>query len=338
MTEKQLTKLLERFAPMVRDAVLAAIREMRDTAILSQVVELIERGDERAVLRALGLNPALFNGYYIAMTQAFEAGGIAMIAGLPKYVEGADGIKTVTRFNVRDRDAEQWLQQRSSSMITSIENDARIAVREAMQSGLREGRNPRSVALDLIGRFNRETGHREGGMVGLSDNQIEWVRSVREKLRTLDPSYFEMGLRYKRGDGIVERAIASGKPLNEDEIEKLVGRYTENALQHRGEMIARTETLSALNRSEYEATVQALRQHGRPLSAARKVWDSAGDGRVRDSHRALDGVSVQIDEPFVSPLTGARMLHPHDQSFDAPAREVIGCRCRIRYEIDFFAR
>lgn len=338
MTEQQLTELLKRFEPAIRDAVLAAIREIRDSAILTQLIELIERGDEQAVLRALGLSEAVFGGYYFAMMQTFEAGGLALIARLPKYVTGSDGVKTMTRFNMRDRDAERWLQQQSSSMVTRITEDTRFAVREAMQAGLRDGRNPRNVALDLVGRFNRETGRREGGLVGLADNQIGWVRSVREKLRALDPSYLEMGLRYKRGDGIVQRAIASGKPLTEDEIERLVGRYTENALRHRGEMIARTEALTALNRGEYEATVQALKQHGRPLSAARKVWDSAGDGRVRDSHRALDGMSVQIDEPFVSPLTGARMMHPHDQSLDAPAKEVIGCRCRIRYEIDFFAR
>lgn len=338
MTERELKEMLERFAPRVRDAILSGIREIRDSAVLSQLIDLIKRGDENAVLRALGFNPAVFSGFYAAMMQTFEAGGMALIAGLPKYATGSDGVKTMTRFNVRDRDAEAWLAQRSSGMVVEIESDVRQSVRDTMQRGLAEGRNPRNVALDLVGRFNRETGRREGGAVGLSSRDLGWVNSARQKLLTLDPSYFDMGLRYTRGDGIVQRAIESGKPLDEATIDRLVGRYRDNALRHRGEMIGRTEALAALNRSEYEATKQALAQHGLPPTAAKKIWDSAGDGRVRDSHRALDGVSVGIDEPFVSPLTGAKMMHPHDSSLGAPARETIACRCRIRYKVDFFVR
>ena len=335
MNEKQLAELLEKFAPLVRDAILAGIREIRDSAVLSQLITLIERGDENAVLRALGYNPAVFNAYYTVMMQTFEAGGMALIAGLPRYATGSDGVRTVLRFNVRDRDAEAWLQQRSSGLVVEIENDIRQSVRDTLQRGLEQGRNPRNVALDLVGRFNRETGRREGGAVGLNSNQLNWVNSVRQKLVTLDKSYFEMGLRYTRGDGEVQRAIESGKPLPAETIERLVGRYRENALRYRGETIARTEALAALNRSEYESTRQALAQSDLPVAAARKIWDSAGDGRVRDSHREMDGQAVGIDEPFVSPVTGAQMMHPHDLSLGAPSREVVGCRCHVRYDIDF---
>jgi len=335
VTERQLKEMLEKFAPLVRDAILAGIREIRDGAVLAQLIELIERGDENAVLRALGYNPAVFNAYYVVMMQTFEAGGLALIAGLPRYATGSDGVRTVMRFNVRDREAEAWLQQRSSGLVVEIENDVRQSVRDTLQRGLEQGRNPRNVALDLVGRFNRETGRREGGAVGLNSNQLTWVNSVRQKLLTLDESYFEMGLRYTRGDGEVRRAIESGKPLSPETVDRLVGRYRENALRYRGETIARTEALAALNRSEYEATKQALAQSDLPPSAARKIWDSAGDGRVRDSHRDMDGQSVGIDEPFVSPVTGALMMHPHDASLGAPSRETVGCRCRVRYKIDF---
>lgn len=335
MTEKQLTELLAQFAPQLRDAILDGIRRLRDEALLSEVIRMIELGDEPGVLRALGLNPAVFNGFYFALAQTFEAGGIALIAGLPKYVMGADGVKSMIRFNIRDRDAEQWLATRSSQRVVEIEEDVRQSVRDALQRGMREGRNPRNVALDLVGRVNRQTGRREGGSIGLTAQQLNWVESARQKLLTLDESYFEMGLRASRFDDVVREAIAARRPLPAETVDKLMGLYKDNALKHRGEQIGRTEALSALNRGEYEAIKQAADRNGRPLSAIRKVWDSAGDGRVRDSHRALDGMSVGMDEPFVSPVTGARMMHPHDVSLDAPAREVIGCRCRVRYEIRF---
>jgi len=337
MTEKQLIELLAQFEPRLRDAILDGIRRLRDEALLVEVIRMIEQNNVDGVLRALGLNPAVFNSFYFVLAQTFEAGGMALIAGLPKHVTDATGVRSMIRFNVRDRDAEQWLATRSSQRVVEIEEDVRQAVRDALQRGMREGRNPRNVALDLVGRVNRQTGRREGGTVGLTGSQLRWVDSVRQKLLTLDESYFEMGLRPSRFDQVVREAVTSGKPLNAETVDKLVGLYADNALKYRGEQIGRTEALSALNRGEYEAIKQAALRNGRPLSAIRKVWDSAGDGRVRDSHRALDGQSVGLDEPFVSPVTGARMLHPHDQSLDAPAREIVGCRCRIRYEIDFAA-
>lgn len=338
MTEAELNRLLERFAPAIRDAVIAGIREIRDAAILEQLIILIERGDEQAVLRALGINPAVFSPVYIALMQAFEAGSLTLMAEIPRYVTGADGVRTPMRFNPRNPRAEAWLQQESSSLITGIEEDVRQSVRSVLQTGMQGGRNPRSVALDIIGRYNRETKRREGGVLGLNAQQVGWRDSVRQKLLTLDAGYFEMGLRDKRFDPIVQEAIDSGKPLSAETVDKLVNRYEDNALRHRGEMIGRTEALAAIQSSRHEAVRQAVEQSDIPLSAVRKVWDSAGDERVRHSHKELDGVSVGIDEPFVSPVTGARMLHPHDTSLGAPASEVVMCRCRVRYDIDFFKR
>ena len=72
-------------------------------------------------------------------------------------------------------------------------------------------------------------------------------------------------------------------------------------------------------------------------SAVRKVWRATGDDRTRDSHMALNGVEVGIDAPFISPLTGARLMYPHDTSLGAPASETIQCRCFYEIKIDYFA-
>jgi hypothetical protein len=238
------------------------------------------------------------------------------------------------RFNVRDPEAEKWLRERSSSLITGIGEDIREAVRSTLQDGMAQGRNPKSVALDLVGRYDRTTKHREGGVVGLGEREQYWARSARAKLVSLDESYFTLELRDKRFDGIVRKAIESGKPLTAEQVTRITDRYRARALQHRGEMIGRTEALAALNRSEYESTRQALAQSGLPPAAAAKVWDSAGDARVRNSHRAMDGQRVGIDEAFVSP-SGARLLHPGDVSMGAPGTEVIACRCRVRYDVQW---
>lgn len=334
MTEKQLLQLLDKYAPAIRDAILTGIRDIRDNARLSEIIRMIEANDVDGALRALGYNPAVFNTYRLMMLQAFEQGGLLLMASLPRYTADAIGVQTVMRFNVRDRAAEQWLEQQSSTLITNIEDDIRTAVRTTLGEGMQEGRNPRSVALDLVGRYNRTTGHREGGLVGLSEQQQQWSRNVRQKLLTLDESYFDMKLRDKRFDSIVRAAIVSGKPLTAAQVTKLVDRYRDIALKSRGDAIGRTEALAALNRSEWESTRQALAQSNLPTEAAHKIWDSAGDSRVRHTHDEMDGQRVGIDEAFVSP-SGARLMHPHDRSLGAPGKETIMCRCRVRYDIDF---
>jgi hypothetical protein len=331
-----LEALLKQLEPEVAKAFRAAIQDVTDNAILQQVIDAIERNDVDAAFRALGFSQASFNGFVASLQSVFQAGGAATMATFPKYVTGADGIKTMLRFNVRDPQAEKWLQEQSSRLIVEIEDDVRRAVRDTMTVGLEQGRNPRKTALDIIGRINRQTGHREGGVVGLGSREQYWARSAREKLLTLDKGYFELSLRDARFDATVAAAIDSGKPLSVETVDKLVDRYRANALRHRGEMIARTETLHGLNRSEWLSIKQAVDQGNLDENAVTRIWDSAGDNRVRPSHRALDGQRVKLDEPFVT-ATGARMMHPGDTTLGAPGKEVIGCRCRVRIDVDWFA-
>lgn len=48
----------------------------------------------------------------------------------------------------------------------------------------------------------------------------------------------------------------------------------------------------------------------------------------RFDHRRMDGVTVPIDQPFVTPA-GSRLRYPGDRSLGAPAGEVVNCRCTI---------
>lgn len=334
MNDKAFQDALAQYAPSIRQAFIDAVQDITDNAVLDQVVKALERGDPDAAWRALGYNPSIWSRFVTALRATFEQGGLLSIAIMPKHVINEEGLKVPVRFNVRDRRAETWLSEESSRLITAVEDDMRTNVRKALEVGLAEGRNPRNTALDIVGRINRETGHREGGTLGLTVQQEEWSRSARTRLLTLDEAYFTMELRDKRFDATVRKAIDAGKPLLIETVEKLVTRYRDNALRSRGENVGRTETLAALNRSEFEATMQALERNGKPMEAAYKVWDSAGDRRVRPEHVELDEQRVRIDQPFVT-SAGVRMMHPGDTTLGAPGRSVIGCRCRVRYDIDF---
>ena len=56
-----------------------------------------------------------------------------------------------------------------------------------------------------------------------------------------------------------------------------------------------------------------------------KQWATSGLMNTRDSHLAMDGVIVDMDEPFN--LMDCQMMYPHDSSFNAPPSEIINCAC-----------
>lgn len=336
MTPRQkLDSLVDLFAPEIRAAFISAIQDIVDNAILRQVIEAIESGDVERAFRSLGFSPAAMRPLTAALEKAFEQGGVMTGATFPRYLSTPMG-KAVFRFDVRNSRAESWLRDRSSELVTRIEDETRVNVRNVLTDGMKAGRNPRSVALDIIGRIDQK-GARTGGIVGLTGQQEFWVRSARTKLETLDSKYFGLELRDKRFDGTVRKAIESGKPLPSDIVDKLTTRYKANALRYRGETIGRTEAIHALNRSEWEATKQAVETGAVSASAVTRIWDSAGDTRVRWSHMRLDGQKVGLDETFRSPASGAMMMFPGDSSHGAPGGEVINCRCRVRTEIDWLS-
>lgn len=210
--------------------------------------------------------------------------------------------------------------------------DQRQAVRTVLEAGLNAGRNPRSVALELVGRI--ENGKRTGGIVGLTSGQAQYVLNARRQLEDLDAGYFDRALRDKRFDRIVRKAIADGKPIAKADVDKIAGRYADRLLNYRGEVIARTEMIAALHAGQYEGMRQLIETGKVRADQVTKVWSATGDGRTRDTHLAMNGQGVRFDRPFISP-SGAQMRYPHDESLGAPADEIIACRCHMTLKVKY---
>lgn len=334
--QRRLDALVEQFIPEIRKSFIAAIQDVTDRAILSAMITAIENGDAVAALRAVGFTEAAMRPLVATIERAFEAGGITVGASFPNVLNTSSG-RTVYRFDVRNSRAEAWLRDQSSQLVTRLQNDALGAVQNVLRDGMVAGNGPRTTALDIIGRVNPVTKKREGGIIGLTSQQERWAANARRELIELDPNYLTRARRDKRFDSVLKRAIASGEPLDAAQVSKMVSRYRDGLLMYRGEVIARTEAIQALNRSEYEAISQAIDLGAASKSAVKRVWDSAGDdGRTRESHLAMDGQAVGLDEPFKTP-NGDLLMFPGDTSLGAAASETIQCRCRTRHEIDWLA-
>lgn len=61
----------------------------------------------------------------------------------------------------------------------------------------------------------------------------------------------------------------------------------------------------------------------------RKQWITLMDGKVRHTHALVNGVDIGIHDAFE--VGYELMKFPRDRSMGASAREIIGCRCSVRY-------
>lgn len=330
-------ELLASHEPAVRQAFIDAVRDLVDNITLRVVVERLERGDVAGAIDAMHLDAEAFGQLERAIADAYNAGGQATVGNLPRLID-PDGNRVVFRFGMRNPEAEAWLREHSSTLVTRIVEDQREAIRTAFTEGLSQGQNPRQTALEVVGRVSRVSNRREGGVIGLTAAQERFVASARKELLSGDPEamahYLTRGRRDKRFDRTIAKAIREGKPLPPETVARITGRYADSLLALRGEMIGQNETATALHKARYDAIAQQIASGKIAQQDVRKVWKHLPQERPRLHHQAMNGKSVAWGEPFVL-SNGASLEFPHDPA--APASETLFCKCLWLPKIDYSA-
>lgn len=339
--QQKIEKIVDSLEPAIRRAFLAAVEDIKSEAQLRVVVGHLEAGNIELALDALNLRAEFFAPLDDALRAAYMQGGMEALGLLPALASPFGG-RAVIRFDGRNERAENYLRDHSSKLVQEIVEDQRQGVREALTEGMEAGQNPRQVALSIVGRQNRLTGRREGGIVGLHSQQMRWVRNMRAELTDPDAmaNYLTRKKRDKRFDHIVKKAMAEGKPVSQADIDKLARRYEDRLLKYRGDVIARTEAISSFANAQWEGLEQQVESGVLDRRDIQIVWLAADDSRTRDSHNALDDQRRTFGDYFVSPVTGVRLRFPHDDKAIGTMRnvasETIQCRCsfmpRIAYE------
>ena len=325
-------ELLARYEREIADVFRAAVADLGRQADLGRVIEALARNDIEAALEALHIDEAAFNDLQNVVGRAYAEGGstAAEIANrqTPKGV--------VIRFNGRNYRAEQWLREHSAQLVTRIVEDQRQAVRNALTAGMEKGVNPRTSALDIVGRVNRVTGARDGGVLGLTTQQEAFARSARDELRSGDPAqlhhYLTRTRRDKRFDRSVLKAIREEQPLPADITAKAEVRYKDRLLQLRGQLIAQVESFDALAAAKHEAFVQASETGGVDPALVTKDWRHFANLDPRPDHIAMNRKKVGLHELFILP-DGTAMRFAHDPA--APIKHKAGCHCQTEYSIRF---
>ena len=93
---------------------------------------------------------------------------------------------------------------------------------------------------------------------------------------------------------------------------------------------ARTTVTSAENKGRIDSYHDAQEQG----IILKKRWMATHDPRTREEHLALDGVTIDVDEPFVNDF--GEIMYPGDPNADPS--NVYNCRCTLVTEVEGFKR
>ena len=300
----------------IDNAFRASIRSVTDEVTIGLLRDALARGDVEAAIQAIDLEPAAFEPLRNILVQTYADAG----------AQATEGLRGV-RWNSASPRAEQYARNVVGTHITGITDDAVVAVRNSIADGYAFGRTPNRMALDLVGRIG-PSGRREGGIVGLSAQQEQWVRNMRTALEN-DPA---SALRFTRRDRRFDSLLRRSERLTQDQIDRILTAYSNRLLLSRGRTIAVTERGAAINQGRVDAYATALEKYGLGPDAVIKEWQHTNRAVFdRPTHMDANKQRVRgLYTPFN--VSGLSCQFPHDPSL--PPSESVNCRCIVKLWID----
>jgi hypothetical protein len=304
--------------------------DIADNARLAEIERAMQFGPEE-VIRIMNIDATAFNEFRAELLQVYGNAGIDTIAGQTwRYPNGA---RAVVRWNTLSPRVETYARERIGGLIQNITEETIGNVRNTIADGYALGRSRNRIATDLIGRL--QDGKRIGGVIGISEQQRQWIGNMRAVLMSDPIKALDYTKRDMRFDTVIKKAARDGKPLSLAQIDRITAQYSDKLLKSRGLTIARTEAAKAVEEGKYEAWKQALEKTGIPEQFVIRTWNHRGRGlKDRPPHVAMNGTSIRgLTFPFVL-NDGTAMLTPHDTTYGAGPSNIINCDCVADYSID----
>lgn len=303
-------RLLDEQEDRIGRIFLTAISSLKENIDLDELADLLANGRINDALRTL---QSAADELAAASNVAFVTAG----QSAAEFLTNADlGRVVYNQVNIR---AVSAMQRNSLELVREFTSGQRKATSRAVIEGIESGSNPIRAARnfrDSIGLTEKQWGH------------VSNYRKVLEKVGTdaaAKTNALNRALRDGRSDKSIRAAFKAGRQLPPGQIDTMVARYTDGYFNHRAKVIARTEALRAVHQGNEEAYDQAIEQEVIRPGQLERTWRTATDGRERETHAALNGITIKHGEVWTTPNGSLR--YPGDP--DAPAKETIMCRCAI---------
>lgn len=313
-------QLEDKYSREVAEAFRAVIQEHADSINLTALARAIDAGDMLEIEALLGFDQGRLFPLSEAIRNAFIAGGLS--------VAQTSGLGAVFGFDGRHDRALNQIDRITGRLVEGIKSDTLVMVQGVVRAGIEAGTSGAKVARQITGTQNAVTGRREGGFLGLNSQQTDAAIRARAELQNLDRAYFGRKLRNRNFDAMVRKAIETGKPLSQADLDRVANAYKDRLLAYRGKVIARTEAHTALAKGAYEGYTQ-LEDAG--LGTVTKIWIHGFSSDFRPTHlSAAQAPARRLREPWLME-EGLPMQHPHDEA--GGAVNSINCKCHLFYRV-----
>ncbi len=308
-TEKQiLLDQLDKQERTIRDAFALFVLNVKSDEILGTVNAALEAGDIEGALDIVDLHIVRMSSVLPRVfTDVGEAETASLAAGL-----GTAGLGL--SFNPTDTRSANLMRENRLSFVREIGESQRAATRQALTRAFETGAGPRQTA----------TVFRDS--LGLTARQEQAVVNYRNLLESNSRQALARDLRDRRFDRTVERAINTDTPLTSTQVDRMVERYRERAVQFRAEVVGRTEGIRMTSMARDDALRQTVEETGIDPDDVVRTWNRIGDGRQRDAHDTMQDQTAGLDESFTDG-DGNELRFPGDPA--APIETTAQCRCVV---------
>lgn len=308
-----LKQLLAKQERRIKRQYIRYINRVNDFATINRLRRLVESQDFNEFFQVID---SLVVDFSNSIVDAFNDSGKQIV---PLIEEQVRYTNVSISFDPSNPRAQRLVSETKSSLIRQISRETREIIDTKIANSMLTGDGPRTVARDIRQALN------------LTDKQNQAVDNYRRLLEQNDREALQRELRDRRSDRSIIRALEKDQPLDQKQIDSMVARYRLNYINHRAEVIARTQATTALNMANDEAFRQAIDLAGISASDVQRTWQFTRDDRTRDHHENMrDKTVTGLDTPFIDGL-GNVLRYPGDPL--APANSRIQCRCVVTNRI-----
>lgn len=308
--EERLDELIDKADPLLRKEVAFLLARLQSAFSESELADMVSTSNFDDLHAEVNRVAAAMASSIT--TLAYMAGGISTAEWM------TENLGVLFSFDQANFRAAAFISENQVALARDFVVSQQEMVSDIISRGTRAGINPIEQARQI------KTG------LGLTRFQETAVENFRQQLIAGDSAALSRGLRDKRFDGTVRHAVAGDITLSISQVDRMVERYRERYIKYRSEVIARTEALGGIHAGAEGMYQQAIDSGDLDADSLVKEWHTAGDERVRGTHRPMNRQKRLEGEAFTSGA-GVSLMYPGDQR--APVDETIQCRCAMSRRI-----
>lgn len=301
--ERSLRRLIAKHERIIERDFLRAVNKSKASLSLSDIEDLLENTQLNLIINETNnIYEDVINAMFLAL----------VFSGKREAKKIASKVAFKIALDEDDVAISNFIERERTRITSNFSVRQQDATTEALLDGIRRGNTTRQQAKAV-----RDS-------IGLTLAQVKAINNYRDALEKRSVTALNRGLRDKRFDRTVQRAIDRKTEIEKVKINAMTRRYRENQIQHRAEAIAQTEASKAVHEGANIMFKQAIAVGALVVDQIVRTWITRLDGKVRDSHNGMHGQKRGIDEVFISDA-GNALRFPHDSL--APLSEIVHCRC-----------